>query len=222
MDAWDLRGEGRRPSAAQLERARRSSGVARFELNAATGSAARRDSAAWLDTGGFGKGAALREAGRLLAARGIRAAMLNFGGQVLALGGDERGHPWRVPVAHPALRHRPAASLAVRGRSVSTTSQSERAVTVGGRRVGHVLDPRSGEPVPAWGSVTVVAEDPVTADILSTALLVMGADEALRWAERRSDVGVLVLEEQGGRVRPRWNDGLEQYLADNPILTRGG
>jgi thiamine biosynthesis lipoprotein len=125
-------------------------------------------------------------------------------------------------VAHPSRRHEPAAYLLVRDRAVSTSSQSERGVTIHGRRIGHVVDPRSGEPVAPWGSVTVVAEDPVAADILSTALLVLGPEEALRWAGRRSDFGVLVLVEREGRALPRWNEAMERYLVGNTTSTRGG
>lgn len=220
VDAWGLRGKGRVPSPAELARARAASGLGRFELTGGARNASRRDSLAWLDTGGFGKGAALRQAGRLLRASGVGSALLNFGGQVLALGSDERGEPWTVPVAHPSRRDVPVARLAVRDRSVSTSAQSERGATVDGRRLGHVVDPRSGVPVEPWGSVTVVAADAMTADILSTALLVLGPDEALRWAEGRDDVGVLVLVERGDGVEPRWNRAMEQYLAGITTSTR--
>ncbi len=212
VDAWDLRGVGRIPSTGERARALAASGLRRFELDSSGSRASRRDPGAWLDTGGFGKGAALRQAARLLALRGIHAARLNFGGQVLALGEEQPGAGWVVPVAHPSHRDEPAFRLRIRDRSVSTSSQSERAVVAGGRRLGHVLDPRSGEPVPAWGSVTVVAEDPVAADILSTALLVLGPDGARRWAAGRPDIAVLVLVEREGRVVARWNRALESYL----------
>ncbi|HEU5040215.1 MAG TPA: FAD:protein FMN transferase [Gemmatimonadales bacterium] len=222
MDAYDLRGAGRLPTAAERRRAVAATGLGRFAL-AADGSAARPDSIAWLDTGGFGKGAALRSAGRLLRAAGVRHAMLNFGGQVLAIGGDATGHPWPVPVAHPARRQEPAAHLLVRDRSVSTSAQSERGVTVNGARLGHIVDPRSGEPVAAWGSVTVVAEDALVADILSTALLVLGPEAALRWADQRSDVGVLLLIVREEQVRPRYNRAMARYLvSDSTFSTRSG
>jgi thiamine biosynthesis lipoprotein len=161
---------------------------------------------AWLDTGGFGKGAALRAAAAALAGAGIRDAALNFGGQLLVVGRDADGTPWPVPVAHPSARTRPAALLWASGRSVSTSSQSE--------RPGHILDPRTGRPVPAWGSVTVVAKDPAVADMLSTALFVMGPEAGLAWARGRTDVGVLFLVEERGRLRRRWNSGMRAYLAD--------
>jgi FAD:protein FMN transferase len=222
VDAWALRGEGRVPSAAERTRALRATGSAAFHLDAAASTVTRRDPLAWFDTGGFGKGAALREAGRILRARGVGSAILNFGGQVLALGTDQRGTAWRVPVAHPSRRQEPAIHLRIRDRSVSTSSQSERGVAVGGRRVGHILDPRSGEPVAPWGSVTVVADDAVAADVLSTALLVLGPEAALRWAEDQPEYGVLVLAEREGRVLPRWNRTMDRYLAGTTTSTRGG
>jgi thiamine biosynthesis lipoprotein ApbE len=76
--------------------------------------------------------------------------------------------------------------------------------------------------VPAWGSVTVVAEDPALADVLSTALLVLGPDAALAWAESRDDVGVLVLELAAARVTARWNRGLAPFLVRDSIQQRGG
>lgn len=222
VDAWGLRDVGRVPSPAALAAARSAAGLDGFVFADAPRTIARRHAGAWLDSGGFGKGAALREAARALRARGVASARLNFGGQVLVFGPPPRGEAWVVPVAHPGRRNEPVASLRLRDRSASTSSQSERGVTAGGRRLGHVLDPRTGEPVPAWGSVTVVAADPMVADILSTALLVMGPDEAWRWAEGRRDVGVLLLVEREGRVLPRWNEALGGLLESTTILTRGG
>jgi FAD:protein FMN transferase len=212
VDAWDLRGRGRVPSSGQLEVARSSAGLGHFVFDRKAGTALRTKSGAWIDTGGFGKGVALREAGRVLIGEGVHSAILNFGGQVLVLGTDRDGSDWKVPVAHPSRRTEPVVWLHCRDRSVSTSSQSERFVTIEARRFGHVLDPRTGRPVPAWGSATVVAEDPAVADMLSTALLVMGPEAGLEWANTRRDIGVLFLIERAGGLEHRWNHALEQYL----------
>lgn len=220
VDAWDLRGAGRLPSGGELAGALARSGLRHFRW---LEHAVVRDSdGVWIDSGGFGKGAALAAARDSLLAHGITAATLDFGGQVLVLGRDRAGRDWLVPVAHPARRDRPVALLRLRDRSASTSSQSERFVEAGGRRLGHVLDPRSGRPVAPWGSVTVVAADPMLADILSTALLVLGPDQALAWGRDRRDVALLVLEERDGRVRPRWTAALEPFLVRDSTLTRGG
>jgi FAD:protein FMN transferase len=211
VDAWDLRGRGRIPSPAELDSARARSGIAGFAFSDSTHSVTKRRSGAWMDTGGFGKGAALGAARSALLRHGVESSYLNFGGQVLTLGTD-RGADWIVPVAHPSRRDEPVMRIRLRGRSASTSSQSERHLDVDGRRLGHILDPRTGEPVPAWGSVTVVAEDPAFADALSTALLVLGPKAALAWGASREDIGVLVLQERGGRVVPRWSGALSPVL----------
>jgi len=221
-DAWDLRGEGRVPGPGELARGRARSGWRAFRLGANGRTLSRPADGAWLDSGGFGKGAALGAARDSLAAHGVTSALLDFGGQVLAIGGDGRRGPWSVPVAHPAHRLEPVARLALRDRSASTSAQSERFVEVRGRRYGHILDPRTGRPVPAWGSITVVAADPLVADIISTALLVLGPDAALAWARGRPEIGVLVLEERRGRVRPRWSPGLEPFLVQDSTFPKGG
>ncbi len=222
IDAWDLRGKGRMPSSAALTRARTAAGIDHFVFADSAHTITRTDSASWLDTGGFGKGVALAAARQALLRRRVSAASLNFGGQVLVVGADPGGADWTVPVAHPARREEPAAWLHLRDCSASTSSQSERFVTVDGQRLGHILDPRTGRPVPAWGSVTVVAEDPAVADAASTALLVLGPEEGAKWAERREDMGVLFLIEGAGRVVPRWNRALVRYLVMDSTLSRGG
>lgn len=218
VDAWDLRGAGRKPGPDERAAALRAAGPASFRLDGPTRSIRRTVPGAWLDTGGFGKGAALREAERVLRARGVGAAMLDFGGQVLVYGPPPGGGAgWEIAVAHPAERSAAAATVRLPGAgSVATSAQSERFVEVDGERFGHVLDPRTGEPVPAWGSVTVVAADPLTADVLSTALLVMGPEEGRRWAAEREE-GVLFLEARGAGVRASWNAAFERYRGNHPI-----
>lgn len=214
VDAWDLRGTGRVPAPAELEAARAAAGWRLVRLG--PGPCFRRlDARTWLDSGGFGKGLALRSARAALQARGLD-ALLDFGGQVVVAGA-----PRDVVVAHPAARNRPAVTIAGVAGSAATSAQSERRVVVDGAGFGHVLDPRTGHPAPAWGSVTVVADDPFTADVLSTALFVLGPDAALAWAAGQPDVGVLLLED-GPSPRARWSAALAGRITLHPPFTQSG
>lgn len=223
-DAWDLRGRGRVPPAATLAEARAATGFAQFGFadgGGRTARAARRSPAAWLDTGAFGKGVALRAAVAVLRRAGARCGSLNFGGQVSVFGAGPAAGSWLVPVAHPERRDVPVATLRVRDASVSTSSQSERFVDVHGRRFGHILDPRTGHPVPAWGSVTVVAADAAVADMLSTALFVLGPEAGAAWA-RRHDVAALFLIKRGERLEFRPTPALRPLFASRPLPASGG
>lgn len=239
VDAWDLRGQGRHPSPETLARAVAATGPRALTLSSKGATAVRRDSLAWIDAGAFGKGHALRKASRALKQAGITRGILDFGGQIVTLGRPSSavdgasGESWRVSVAHPSRRNRPVTDLALEGRaSVSTTGGSERFVAPEGRRLSHVIDPRSGRPIRPWGSVTVVATDPLVADLASTALFVLGPDEALAWAADREDLAVLVLTASEGSgaeegrtgpspVRARWTPALEAYLVDGTVRTGG-
>ncbi len=224
VDAWDLRGRGREPRGSALMEARAATGIAQFTLGGSSGvapRATRRSAAAWLDTGGFGKGAALRGAVAVLRRKGIVSGSLNFGGQVAVFGTGPDAAGWLVPVAHPERRETPVATLRVRDVSVSTSGQSEHYVDVRGRRFGHILDPRSGRPVPPWGSVTVVAADAAAADILSTALFVLGPEEGAAWA-RRHGVAALMLIRRGERLEFRSTPALRPLLVPTSPLSSGG
>ena len=169
MAAWGIRDGGRTPVPQALAAARSASGAAQVILDRAAGSIRLLHPAAGLEEGGFLKGYALDTAKREALGHGCASGLLNFGGQVLIW-----GRPRRVAIADPLRRNSPRLSVWLRQGSVSSSSCSER-----GR---HILDPRTGEPCPAWGAVSVVADDGLSADILSTALYVLGPREGLRWA----------------------------------------
>jgi thiamine biosynthesis lipoprotein len=216
IDAWDLRGRGRIPSESELARALSQSGAGAFELKVREGGVVRRKSAGWMTAGGFGKGAALRAASDALEDRGIEAGVLDFGGQLVVLGIRKEG--WEVGVAHPSRRAEVAATLRLRDVSVATSAASERYVEVEGERFGHILDPRTGRPVPAWGSVTVVADDPMVADLVSTTLFVLGPVGGREWVERHPGIAVLFLCENDDRVAASWNEAMEPWLAGGAVL----
>ena len=200
--AWGLREGGRLPSPEQ-----RSEAVAdsRFEdLSLEDGAAVRQRSGLTLEEGGFGKGAGLGNALAALSDLGVPRASLDLGGQVAVL-----GKSWLVPVADPRRRDRPAVALSIDGGSVSTSGNSERGIEVEGRKLGHILDPRTGEPAPDFGSLTVWTADPLRADCLSTGLYVLGPDRALAWAQAHPGVEVLVLRPEGDRLRALASPGLK-------------
>jgi thiamine biosynthesis lipoprotein len=207
--AWGLRQGGRLPSEVERREALAASGMdgLRLESIGSDSAAVRGRPDLAIEEGGFGKGAGLADAVEALAeVPGVAGASLDFGGQVAVLGAGAHGSwgEWKVEVADPRRRDRPVVALSIPWGSVSTSGNSERGITVEGRRLGHILDPRTGEPAPDFGSVTVWTADPLRADCLSTGLYVMGPEAALAWAVGRPDVEVLVLRppQDGG-------DGLE-------------
>lgn len=216
IQAWDLRGAGRRPGPEEIRAALAQSGMDGLRLTATT--AARERPGLVLEEGGFGKGAGLADAmkGLRLDSAVIRAT-LDLGGQVAVFERDsavDRAQAWTIPVADPRQRDRPVVALSIHHGSVSTSGNSERGIQVDGVRLGHILDPRTGEPAPDFGSLTVWAEDALRADCLSTGLYVLGPEAALAWAASRPGIQVLVLRPRGesGRLEALASAGLRGRL----------
>ncbi|MDT8436607.1 MAG: FAD:protein FMN transferase [Gemmatimonadota bacterium] len=217
VDAWDLRGAGRVPAEVELAAARAASGPGRIEVSTDPPFLARRHPSAWLDAGGFGKGAALREAASALVAAGGISALLDFGGQLLAVGDPPAGG-WPAAAAHPSRRDSAVVRLRLRRGSLATSGASERGIEVDGDRFGHLLDPRTGRPAPAWGSVTVAADDPLAADAIATALFVMGPAEGSRWLEESGvDAGAVLLVETERGVEVRRAGARDGRLSVGPV-----
>ena len=185
VEAWDLRGEGRRPSAESLQEAREQAGVHHLELDANRHWVARRRPVT-MDAGGFGKGEALD---RLLAPSleaGYDRWLVDLGGQVMVHGLPPEQDAWEVDLAHPLKRRESVLDLRLVSGTLATSGGSERDLELKGVRIGHILDPRTGLPAAFQGSVTVWHPRGLVADILSTALYVMGVEQGLRWAESQN------------------------------------
>jgi thiamine biosynthesis lipoprotein len=167
-----------------------------------------------LDLGGIGKGIALDAALSVLRARGVVAALLDFGGQLLAFGPGPDDGGWLVGVADPLDRSRSIGVLSLREASLATSSQRERGGASGREPVGHVLDPRSGAPARFDGTVAVLSPDATSADALSTALLVMGPRRGLRWAEHHDRDVLFLSRDSRGRLVRRGTGRLDKAIAD--------
>ena len=176
--AWGLRTGGRIPGAMALARAREGSRSELFTFEESSHRVTRWSRAAGIDEGAWGKGWALDKAAEAARREGAASGILDLGGQVLAFGEETS-----VDVAAPRERGRTVARLRLADASASTSGNSERSLVVNGHRIGHLLDPRTGEPAPDFGSVTVVAKDGLTADVLSTAFFVLGPAQGMALSE---------------------------------------
>ncbi len=215
--AWDLRGAGRVPSPEGLSAALAATGIDRFRLDAANRTAARLDALSGIDEGGWGKGYALdRAVGKLVGGTARQGALLDLGGQLVGRGRDTEGRDWSIAVADPRRRDQSVVELRLSNASASTSGNSERGRVVEGRPIGHLLDPRTGEPAADFGSVTAVAPSALHADILSTAFFVLGPEEGLALSEKLRREGIpneaLFLVVRGERLEARFSPGIPRLV----------
>jgi thiamine biosynthesis lipoprotein len=152
-----------------------------------------------IDFGGIGKEYAADRAGAMLLERGAVHGLVNLGGDVRVIGPAPDGAPWRIAVQDP--RGKPGATVArldVASGAMATSGDYERYFVVDGRRYCHVMDPRSGWPVDAWQSVSVVAPLAVAAGACATIAMLHPVDEALAFLQAQG-VRYLAIDADGRR-----------------------
>jgi thiamine biosynthesis lipoprotein len=207
VSVWDLRGAGRIPSDTELRTALTASSIDGTILADRTLRFGRPD--VLFEEGGFGKGAALRDALDAALGSGAQCVVVDFGGHI-AVGGD--CGPQSISISDPNNRNREIAELRLFEGSVATSGLSERGIVVDGVRYGHILDPRSGSPAPDWGTVTVVDPDPFAADCLATALYVMGPIRGAEWLREHTDIDAIFVEKNGPSIELIATPGLTGRL----------
>jgi thiamine biosynthesis lipoprotein len=129
-----------------------------------------------IDLGGIGKEYAVDRAAALVRPLSTR-CLLNFGGDLLALGPQAGGAPWRVGIESVTAAGTPARHIDLLTGALATSGDARRYLSKDGKRYGHVLDPMTGWPVVgAPRSVTVAAATCTEAGMLATLALLQGAE----------------------------------------------
>jgi thiamine biosynthesis lipoprotein len=154
-----------------------------------------------LDLGGYAKGYALDRAAALLRQQGIHNALINIGGNVMALG-SHGSRPWRVGIQHPR-KPSPLATLELHdGEAIGTSGDYQRYFEVGGKRYCHLIDPRNGLPVQNVQAVTVLTQGPragVLSDATSKPLFIAGPS-GWRAAAQSMNIDAALLIDSAGTV----------------------
>jgi FAD:protein FMN transferase len=151
-----------------------------------------------LDLGGIAKGYAADEVGRILARHGVKAAVIDLGGNVKVVGRKPDGSKWRIGVQNPSDSRGAYIGIASlgEGATVVTSGIYERYfVDTDGRSYHHIFDTRTGYPVEGdLFSVTVISTSSMDADGLSTALFALGLQKGMALAESQEGVEAIFID----------------------------
>lgn len=164
-----------------------------------TGNTVALDSGSQLDLGAVGKGYAAEACAELLDELGVQAALLQLGGNVQTVGTKPDGSDWAIGIADPNEPTQAIGVLRFTGSlAVITSGAYQRFFEEDGVRYHHILDPRTGVCAEnGLASVTILAESGTLADALSTALFVMGLEEASEFWRASDDFEAVFVTEAG-------------------------
>lgn len=168
-----------------------------------------------LDLSGIAKGWAVDRVAALLEDEGWAGYLVDIGGELRVHGRKDDGSAWTVAVERPIPGVREVArTVQLTGAAVATSGDYRNFFEVDGRVYSHIVDPRTGRTAEGTvASATVVMENCMRADGLATALVVMGAEEALTFAED-SDVAVYLIERRDGALVERASSEFRRRFPD--------
>ncbi|MFG0288665.1 MAG: FAD:protein FMN transferase [Rhodopirellula sp. JB044] len=210
VDAWGFTTrQGRKPTVQEIEDARNRVGSSRLRLDANNLTAELTEPSMRINLGGIGKGDAIDRVADQLISEGVNDFLIHAGqSSVLARGnqfgpsnsdadgsmassGDEcddappRG--WKVGIAHPTKPNRRLAGIWLCDAALATSGSGKQFFHHRGKRYGHVIDPRTGQPAGDLLSLSVMTRRAIDADALATGLFVMGRDRAKHFAENAAE-----------------------------------
>jgi FAD:protein FMN transferase len=203
--------EPRLPSTVEITAAMRLVGWSK--LQRASGRVFLPEAGMALDFGGFGKEYAVDVVAQIAVDHGIDNVLVDFGHDLRALGAPPGRPAWHIGLEDPERPGKCWASVGLGGgRGIASSGDYIRCFKIGGRRYGHIIDPRTGWPVAnGCTQATVIAASCLQAGVLSTAAFVLGVPKGLELIQSLPGAEGMLFA-NGTRAQTR---GFYQYVADN-------
>ncbi|MBE0432434.1 FAD:protein FMN transferase [candidate division WOR-3 bacterium] len=191
LEAWGFYdGKQRRPSAGEIARTRDLVDYTKIQV--------RNDSiiirpGMRVDFGGIAQGFAADRAADILRQNHVKSAIIDIGGEVLAIGQSPERRPWRVGIRNPRGEGI-VETIELQDSAVSTSGDYEKFIIIDEQRYPHIINPKTGLPAREFASVTVFARDAAFADAMSTAIAVMGAMKGIEFLDSLGMRGIIYYE----------------------------
>lgn len=197
VDLWmkKVRETGRLPSSQELQETKELVNWRNLILENGRARFAREGMQVTL--GGIAKGYAADLACDILRSSGIKAGMVQIGGEIRVF-----GKCWRIGIQHPRKPEEILETIELSEGAVSTSGDYVRVYFLGARRIHHIIDPQTGEPATRCQSTTVVAPTGTQADALSTAVFVLGPEKGRELLENLGVFG-LIVDADGNLIHTR-------------------
>ena len=168
----------------------------------------------YVDLSAIAKGYAVDALAGHLQALGINDYMVEIGGEIQAKGRNARDRFWRIAIEKPSTGFRSLHTvIELDGVGIATSGDYRNYFEKGGRRYSHTIDPMTGHPVThKLASVTVANPSTMQADVMATALMVLGPQAGYRFAEEHKLAAFFIVKSEDG-FYDKATAAFGQYLA---------
>lgn len=170
-----------------------------------------------VDLSAIAKGFGVDKVSQYLASLGIENYLVEIGGEIVARGHNFQGEKWQIGIESPnydGSRHAQA-RVAISGKALATSGDYRNYFEENGKRFSHEIDPSTGYPVQHHlASISIIANDCMTADGLATGLFILGEERALQIAEA-NNLAIYLIIKQGDKFIIKYSSAFAPYLLNN-------
>jgi FAD:protein FMN transferase len=186
------------PTDVEQAEARKKVGLSKIILNDTGLSKTQTD--VYVDLSTIAKGYGVDVVADLISSKGINDYLVEIGGEMRLSGFKDNGTLWHIAVEKPISTERSVHQVVVpKNNAVATSGDYRNYIEVDGQRYSHIIDPKTGSPINhKLVSVTVVHPSSMTADGLSTAIMVMGPEQGLAFAQKHDLAAMLIVKTDNG------------------------
>jgi thiamine biosynthesis lipoprotein len=168
-----------------------------------------------LDMNGIAQGYSVDVVCHFFDSQGIKNYMVEIGGEVRAKGKNDKGKLWRIGVDRPSYTDNPGENLQVvlllENKAVTTAGNYRNYIEENGVKYSHIIDPHTGNPVKnRLLSVSIVADNALTADAYDTPCMVLGLDGTLELLKKHPELDAyLIFNDETGNYRIESTKGIK-------------
>ncbi len=199
------------PKPEELAEAKALVGMDLVELNKEDQSVRLHKAGMQLDFGGIAKGYAIEEALRVLAKRGIQSALVDGGGDLAVSAPPPGKAAWRIGVAPLKAEAKPSRHLLLTHQAVATSGDAFQFVEIDGLRYSHICDPKTGLGLSTRSAVTLIAPSATQADLLATALSILGPDKGFPLLKHAPKAAALFVRVAQGKVQTHSSQDFQKW-----------
>ena len=175
-----------------------------------------------VDLGGIAKGYASDKVAALLKEKGVESGIFSLGGNVYGIGRKPNGEKWQVALANPLDANDYCGLISVENQATVTSGGYQRFFEENGKKYHHIIDPATGYPAESGLlQVTIISESGTEADVYSTALFVMGLENALEFWQENGGFEAIFVTEAGEVIATEGADACFEFEGrDNDFTYR--
>ncbi len=211
-------GENRFPTVAEIDSWLQLTGCDKLEV--ADSVLIKSDPGITIDVSAIAKGYGADYIANFLFEGGHENIFVEIGGEIVTVGFNNQGDPWKIGIDRPTFGGAPGADLQhviqLTDKAIATSGDYRNYREVEGQRISHSIDPRTGAPIDHnLASVSVIANTCLLADGLSTSVMVLGPEEGLIWIENMEEAeALLITREMDGSFKEYMTTGFQKYVFD--------